>query len=119
MSKKVDVYRNLKTGTYSLRLSGKVVAHPETLVLRDVKFVVQPAGYRRTRLEHQRCVHAFLRGLLDDESCPVEPPPGAVRITYRPFSGPPSFITESGDPVSQAERVYCFPQGQVWGINVC
>ena len=62
---RVEVYRNLHNGTFSIRRNGKVVKHLEnwmTLRLVDVKFAVQPAGREKVRREGKKNVHAFIRG---------------------------------------------------------
>ena len=44
INKPVEVYRNLHKNCWSVRQDGKVLFHTEYICLRDVKFVVQPAG---------------------------------------------------------------------------
>lgn len=69
---RIDVYRNLHKDCYSVRSRepesyGKVIAHMETVYVRDATFVVQPAGQRRARETGIRNVHAFVRGNLTTE----------------------------------------------------
>lgn len=69
---KVEVYWNLnKAGVYSVRSCqfGRVLAHVPFITLKDVKWVVQPAGNAKTRREERKNVHAFARGtwLYGDE----------------------------------------------------
>lgn len=66
LSKPVDVYRNLnKSGVwYSIRQDGRVIAHAQTVVLINVKFVVGEAGRQRVLKTGRRNVHAFARGTL-------------------------------------------------------
>ena len=64
---RVEVYRNLHNGTFSIRRNGKVVKHLEnwmTLCLQDVKFAVQPAGREKVRREGKKNVHAYIRGTV-------------------------------------------------------
>lgn len=63
----VDAYRNLRAGGYSLRdrKTGRVVAIVDAVTLRDVKFVVQPAGRARVLATGRKQVHAFVRGTVN------------------------------------------------------
>ncbi len=64
---KVEIYRNLRKKCYSIRQKGKVIAYlgfTNELILRGVKFVVQPAGRDRVRRENKKNVHAFVRGTV-------------------------------------------------------
>lgn len=42
---RVDVYWNSHKRCYSVRHKGKVIYHWPFLLMKDVEFVVQPAGY--------------------------------------------------------------------------
>jgi hypothetical protein len=59
---KVEVYWNLHKKLYSVRHKGRVIAHLPFVTLKDVRWVVQPAGRRRVRREKKKHVHAFARG---------------------------------------------------------
>ena len=59
---RVEVYWNLHKKCYSVRHKGRVIAHVPYAVLKDVKWVVQPAGRRRVLRERKKNVHAFARG---------------------------------------------------------
>jgi hypothetical protein len=59
---KVEVYWNIRKKCYSVRHKGKVIAHVPFVTLKNVRWVVQPAGRRRVRREKQKNVHAFARG---------------------------------------------------------
>lgn len=73
----VRVHRNLHRKTYSIVQGGQVVAHAEKLALRDVKFVVSDAGWRRSILKGFRTVHAHVAGML------CQPPdPKAYRYSF-------------------------------------
>ena len=64
---KVEIYRNLHKNCYSVRQKGKVVAYlnyTDELMLKDVKFAVQPAGRAKVRRERKKNVHAFVRGIV-------------------------------------------------------
>ncbi len=70
---KVDVYRNLHKNCWSVRSRerhdyGKVVAHTNSLVLNDAKFVVSQAGRNRVLKEKKKNVHAVVRGDVRDSN---------------------------------------------------
>ena len=58
---KVEVYWNLRKKYWSVRHKGKVIKHTRCIRLRDVQWVVQPAGKERVRRENRKNVHAFAR----------------------------------------------------------
>ena len=47
--KRVQVYYNIRRGDYSVRQSGRVIDHVESIILRDVRFNVAPAGRDKVR----------------------------------------------------------------------
>ena len=66
---KVDVYRNLHNGMYSIKsreasTRGLVIAHADRVWLNDVQFIVSEAGRTRVLREKKKYVHAFVRGTL-------------------------------------------------------
>ena len=50
-----------------MRHKGKVIAHVCNAMLKNVTYVVQPAGRARVLLEGKKNVHAFARGELVDQ----------------------------------------------------
>lgn len=72
------------------------------ILLRCVRFVVQPAGHARAIREGRRNVHAFARGYW----CAGEYPPATygppVRLTYNPFRGSSFTRVDTGEPVEAA-----------------
>jgi hypothetical protein len=67
---KVKLYRNLhkKGVVYSVQHKGKVIAYTSDLILRDVKFVVRKKGQDKVRESKRKNVHAFITGIMLDES---------------------------------------------------
>jgi len=75
---RVQVFRNLHQPgvVWSIQVeveSGRwlTLAHHETIIVKDVKFVVQPAGHAKVNRIKAKNVHAFVRGTLvvdSDES---------------------------------------------------
>ena len=66
LGEKVDVYKNLHNGLWSIldRKTRCVVGHVRHACMDDAKFIVQPAGRRRVLKENRKNVHAFVRGVL-------------------------------------------------------
>lgn len=102
---RVRVYRNLRTGSFSVMQRGRVVAHTYALCLSDVSFTVQEAGWKRARAKQSRNVHAFVDGqvtALGEEAWMmsfykmllhnmVHPFAHHVEVTYDPFGSEPMF----------------------------
>jgi hypothetical protein len=112
---KVDVYRNVRTGTLSVRdrSSGKVVAHPHGVYLDDVRFVVQPAGRSRVLREKRKNVHAFVRGnLVAVTDSP--PPPWDHKASYNPYAAGAFKDVETGESVYSAEFAFVSPEGVLY-----
>ena len=98
LEKPIEVYRNLhkkkqgRIGCWSVRQAGKVVAHTPYILLRDAKFVVQPAGREKVLREQRKNVHAFVKGYLvhareaDKLIEPIQWTESA--ITYNPYEYP-------------------------------
>ena len=60
--KRVQVYWNIRLGRYSVRQSGRVIDHVDSIVLRDVRFNVAPAGRDKVRATGVKNVHATVTG---------------------------------------------------------
>ncbi|MCS3661795.1 hypothetical protein [Salinibacter ruber] len=112
---KVDVYRNLKTGGFSIRSRdpdhfdgayGRVVAHCKQALVGDVEFVVQQGARERAVEEGQRSVHAFVRGVLIGSGELPSLSEKQVRhwneVTYNPFEQSDFVMVGSEEPVFTA-----------------
>ena len=64
--KRVQVYYNIRRGDYSVRQSGRVINHVDSIVLRDVRFNVAPAGRDKVRETGVKNVHATVTGYVAD-----------------------------------------------------
>lgn len=102
---RVEIYRNLHTGTWSVRdtRTGRVVAHPNRVAVRDAQFVVRPAGRAKVLAEGRKNVHAFVRGTL--VVGPVETPEGAVEAYYNPYRFDRFVDRATEAPLAEAELV--------------
>lgn len=84
--RKVEVYRNLHTGTLSVRdaKTKLVIGHADRVELMSVELKVSEAGRQRAVREGRRNVHAFAIGYETDAQLTVT----GERITYNPFRAP-------------------------------
>ena len=94
---KVDIYRNLNIPNddpckWSVldRSNRKVIDRVQTAHVKDVEFVVQPAGRKRVLEEQRKNVHAGVRGYLEhpDPSFSVWDDIGwweMTPVTYNPY----------------------------------
>ena len=64
--KRVQVYYNIRRGDYSVRQSGRVINHVDSIVLRAVRFNVAPAGRDKVRETGVKNVHATVTGYIVD-----------------------------------------------------
>lgn len=110
----VDVYRNLVKGGLSVKArsgedKGRVVKYADEVVVRDVEFVVQPAGRRRVLEEQQKNVHAFVRGRLVED--PQPKPEDTVHATYDPYEYSTFVVSRNEQPIHEAELAYVSEDG--------
>jgi hypothetical protein len=119
----VEVYRNLNTGTLSVRRTGKggkVFSRPLVAFVRDPKLVVQPAGRERVLKEKRKNVHAFVRG---EHVRPADVPLELLRefhrrssklwrkAVYNPYDAPTFVDTMTRQPVTEASYAVVTTRG--------
>ena len=141
--KRVQVYWNIRLGRYSVRQSGRVIDHVDSIVLRDVRFNVAPAGRDKVRATGVKNVHATVSGYMDDnlEISPLSLMHGDINlelcnkvwtwtggyfnsglstpITYNPMRND-TFVKLYGSvPVHTARHVALRPNRQIraWGVK--
>jgi hypothetical protein len=104
VSKPVLVYRNLtrKGKVYSIKQSGRVVAHAYRLILKDVDFVINYKAQAKIRLTKQRQVHAYAKGFISETRCSTNGF-GSVYITYNPHKND-EFMGIGGE--GYCEKIY-------------
>ena len=126
--KRVQVYYNIRRGDYSVRQSGRVIDHVDTIVLRDVRFNVAPAGRDKVRATGVKNVHATVTGFIDADmhdylliDCGDHD-----FVAYNPFKYDQFVkITSNGydgfyaDPVQSADYVALLPNRDMrtWGVK--
>lgn len=114
-NERVRVYRNLHKGCFSVQgADGRVAGHVQTIVLRDVKFVVRPAGRKKVLETKRKNVHAFAVGVPISflDHAPVIQT--GKRVSYNPYKAP-TFVDEDNNPVLTASIAQVDSQG-IWVI---
>jgi len=107
------VYFNTHKSLFSLKAltgdhKGLVVAHLNSLILKDVQFRVSEAGRQRVLKNKQKNVHAGIVGTLIDASFQnslIESKKKANRITYNPYKYSTFVIAETEFPIYNAPFV--------------
>jgi hypothetical protein len=107
-SKRVYVYWNLHHKCFSIRQGTRVVRHMNSLCLKDVKYLVQPAGRAKVLREKKKNVHAGLSGYYVD-SVPV--PAVSFDVAYNPYKYETFVNTEDYQPQEWSEYAYLERQG--------
>lgn len=106
---KVFVYRNLHTGTWSVKdkESNRVVRHTNAVYLRDVDFKVSKAGLERVRKEGRKNVHAGVLGFVDDvaEEMFEIYNSSLTEVTYNPYRYDSFVIKQTEQPIYEAQMV--------------
>jgi len=89
LGERVSVFRNLHTKTWSMQSvsTGRIVAHPDTVLLEDVRLVSRDAGREKVRQTGKKNVHAIATGTL----VAIDGPPPAdlhrwTPLYYNPFT---------------------------------
>jgi hypothetical protein len=121
----VDVYKNLHTGSFSIRCakSKLVLGHCETVRLQDGIFKVSESGRLKTISEKRKRVHAYVRGTLlgvnesrDDSFTQL--------IYYNPYVTSHFVNNETHSVIERADEVFiegkfCFirEEQQLWNLT--
>jgi hypothetical protein len=99
---RVQCYRNLHRGDWSIRVKGKVVDHRADVVLANVTFHVGAAEQKRIAAGAARSVHAWAVGDLID----YVPQGARVAISYRPKERASFFRRDTGAAIATADYVH-------------
>lgn len=95
---RVQVYRNLHTGGWSVRHKGRVISHVDSCALADVSFHVGAAARARVAAGAHRSVHAWAVGELLSSA----PAGELVCVTYRPHERDCFYRRDTGARVDGA-----------------
>jgi hypothetical protein len=108
MSALYYLYRNLHTGTFSLKHQGKVISRPSTVVMDDCVFKVSEKGRQRVLDEQVKNVHAMIGCQSYRENVVVAAPTTWEELHYDPYKTPNFCIKSTGEPIESAKQVYGF-----------
>lgn len=112
---RVDVYRNLNTGNYSIRCTKtkQVLAHADTVQISSCTCHVQMKGREKTIKEKRKRVHAWISGIFVSADKPLAADLSR-EVLYNPYKTK-SFIDNDSIPVTQldfahfeGDRVYSY-----------
>ena len=103
---KVQVYKNLHRGDWSVRKGGKVVAHEREVWLADCSFHV--AARARERVVRTKCreVHAWAIGELTEGHGVAASVASGRAFTYNPYRCATFTFRDTGEPVTCARYVH-------------
>ena len=105
LSKRVYVYYNLHKKVWSVRQSGKVVQHTNSIMLKDCRFLVGKAGREKVLREKKKNVHAGGSGYVG-EVIPFLEREIAFDVTYNPYKYD-SFVDRiDREPVTHSDYSY-------------
>jgi len=123
-----NVYYNLHKKCYSVREQGLVADHVDSIVLKDCRFNVAPAGQAKVRRTGVKNVHATVSGIIRFQMEKYFEEYGDFEsITYNPFKYDTFvrllWIYEDSppivEPVHGADHVLLLPNREIraWGIR--
>lgn len=100
----VRIYRNLHTKTLSMqsKVNGKwkVIGHPTSVSLNNVRFLVYKSGRDRVLREKKKYVHAYVEGELEFSNHGILS--DGKLISYNPYKMDSFYILESNEPIKTA-----------------
>ena len=108
LGKRVYVYYNLHTHTWSVKLGDRVVLHTDYIKLSNVEFRVRAGGREKVRREGSKNVHAFVIGNIVDYSLPGEmipEPTLPVEVTYNPYRFDNFVVKTTEEELFKADEV--------------
>ena len=101
----VDVYRNLHKNVWSVRnrATGRVRQYADKFVVRNAKFIVQPAGRAKVLREQRKNVHAFVRGTYGTPHFHgLNRDRYSIEVSYNPYKAG-SFLDTDGNEVHSSD----------------
>jgi len=119
---KADIYRNLNVPKdqeekWSVlnRATRRVNGIIGSALVKDVRFVVQPAGRARVVKEGRKNVHAFVRGNLMESPFRFfkddNPNLSMTKVSYNPYKANHFIREDTGEAIYEADMVWIAPSG--------
>lgn len=103
MAAKKQLYRNLNNGKFSLRFKGRVVAHPEAVIMDSPVMVVSSPGQLRVRKNKVKNVHAYIGSenvqIIEADRAVIT---GLREVYYCPYTCDGFEIKDTGERVESA-----------------
>jgi hypothetical protein len=120
MKAKYYLYRNLRTGGFSIKYKGIVVARDNLFTMRKVTFHVNENGRKKVIKEKQKNVHAFIVAKKFDRPAMVSESVYDIiklreykEVSYNPYGADHFFLVETNEPIYNACHVICI-DGKVY-----
>jgi hypothetical protein len=100
---KVDVYRNLRTGGFSVRKKNKVVLRCKAVTILNPTFIVSQKGRDRVLKRKQKNVHAVIRGQFDRAYDDLIYTFDGREAYYNPYQNETFIDKVTGEPLIEAK----------------
>jgi len=115
MSAKYYLYRNLRTGGFSVKHRGRVCERANFIVMSDVEFRVSEVGRQRVINEKSKNVHAYM--VADSYHLPASlfswKQNKMIPVTYNPYEHDTFVNAKTGEPIHEAKYAIA-RNGRVW-----
>ncbi len=104
---RVDVYKNLQVGAFSIRCSKtqKILAHAPSVRISNCEFKVSESGRQKVLKHRRKKVHAFIRGTF--EAAGEDLPDMDHSVYYDPYKTEYFRLVDTNEPIFHAEEVFC------------
>lgn len=130
---KAFIYWNLHKRCWSIRVSGRVIAHASQVQLRNVVYRVNEKGRQRVLAKRKKEVHAGVKGDLESYTTLEGVRSGPYRtaytdrlyntddcpalVGYNPYKGSTFINKDTGEPIMDSESVLMCSNAKVYAFN--
>jgi hypothetical protein len=109
---RLQVYRNLTRGAWSVRHVGRVIGHRPSVILRDCTMKVREVGRLAVLRSGHRSVYAWIEGESFDGA--IGGP--LIEIGYNPFLAATFTLRPGFEPVHEARFVVLGADGKAYAV---
>lgn len=111
LGKRVKVYWNIRKKCFSVQHKGKVVAHLQTVFLKDVVFHVNVSGREKVLRDKAKNVHAYAIGVFTtpEDCASLMDGSNPVWISYNPYRFPWFYVKATQERVDKVSVLSCMP----------
>jgi len=108
---KVRVYRNLHKKCFSVKCmkSQRVIAHVDSITLKDVTYPVSQAGRARVLAERRKNVHAYVQGIV--KSAEISDIAKMKKVCYNPYKKDFFYYCSNGREIKSSKYASITHQG--------